>query len=492
MTALKEFDMNRFQLFLFWAILLFSVFCAQPVSALSGKVPPTFPFVGMPGASSMHGDIASSDTTPLPGPGMSDVAVVSHFFFAACPTVLIRSDGKPFVLSTSILNRTPVVRLLRHRDGEELANLSVEPGSLLGGVYAFLDNQDRLVMVDGGQNLIRVKAQRHGRWYFPWWELTIDQSVPLLSAVTDHCGHSDCDAVVSISPGADDTIWFVTRKSVVGIYDPHAPDGQNISWIQLGNEERIDNSFSTTVDGRAAVVTSKALYLLRQDHDHQPYIVWHYPYNAGSARKPGQLSHGSGATPTFFGLDTGMEYVMITDNADSRISLIVLDADDGRLVCSQPVFTADLNSGTENSAIGVGNTVIIASTYGYPYPQLPEDAGASVPDIADFIGGMVRVDVLDCEGDPSCEPCSVVWENGVRSAAVPKLSTADDLVYTVERTVSDEFYFTVVDSYTGGVVKQTLIGSGFLSDTLQMAGNIGLMGVYWQGTLSGIFRVTPR
>jgi hypothetical protein len=58
--------------------------------------------------------------------------------------------------------------------------------------------------------------------------------------------------------------------------------------------------------------------------------------------------------------------------------------------------------------------------------------------------------------------------------------------------VSDEFYFTVVDSYTGGVVKQTLIGSGFLSDTLQMAGNIGLMGVYWQGTLSGIFRVTPR
>ncbi len=143
---------------------------------------------------------------------------------------------------------------------------------------------------------------------------------------------------MSISPGADDTIWFVTRKSVVGIYDPHALDGRNVSWVRLGQEERIDNSFSTTVDGRAAVVTSKALYLLRQDHDRRPYVVWRYPYDAGSARKPGQLSHGSGATPTFFGLDTGMDHVMITDNADGRISLLVLDADDGRLICRQPVL----------------------------------------------------------------------------------------------------------------------------------------------------------
>ena len=358
--------MAPFQLFMIKVILLFSVFCAQTVFALSGKIPPTFPFFGMPGASSMHGDIASSDTTPLSGPGENDVTVVSSFFLSACPTLLIRSDGKPFVLSTSMLNRAPVVRLLRHRNGEELAKLSVKAGSLLGGVYGFLDNQDRLVMVDGDQNLIHIKAQRHGTWYFPWWELVIDRSVPLLSAVTEHCGQSECDAVVSISPGADDTIWFVTRKSVVGIYDPHALDERQVSWVRLGHEERIDNSFSTTVDGRAAVVTSKALYLLRQDHERRPDVIWRYPYDAGSARKPGQLSHGSGATPTFFGLDTGMDHVMITDNADGRISLLVLDADDGRLICRQPVFTADLNSGTENSAIGIGNTVIIASTYGYP------------------------------------------------------------------------------------------------------------------------------
>jgi hypothetical protein len=71
--------MNPFLLLSFKAIILLSVFCAQPIFALSGKVPPTYPFFGMPGASSMHGDIASSDTTPLPGPGENDVTVVSRF-----------------------------------------------------------------------------------------------------------------------------------------------------------------------------------------------------------------------------------------------------------------------------------------------------------------------------------------------------------------------------------------------------------------------------
>jgi hypothetical protein len=40
-------------------------------------------------------------------------------------------------------------------------------------------------------------------------------------------------------------------------------------------------------------------------------------------------------------------------------------------------------------------------------------------------------------------------------------------------------------------MKQTRIGSGLFSDTLQMAGNIGINGVYWQGTLSGIVRIAP-
>ncbi len=163
-------------------------------------------------ASCMHGDIGSFDTSPLPGPGVSDVDIVRQFLFAACPTVLIRSDGAPFVLSTSMLRQNPVVRLLNQRNGREEARLSMQAGSLLGGVYAFLDNQDRLVMVDGNQNLIRVKAEERVRRFSSNWELSIDDSVSLLSAVSGHCGGDDCDAVVSISAGADDTIWFAMRR----------------------------------------------------------------------------------------------------------------------------------------------------------------------------------------------------------------------------------------------------------------------------------------
>ena len=43
-----------------------------------------------------------------------------------------------------------------------LALLELEQGSLLGGVYAYLDSRDRLVMVDGRQRLLRIRAEANG------------------------------------------------------------------------------------------------------------------------------------------------------------------------------------------------------------------------------------------------------------------------------------------------------------------------------------------
>ena len=388
------------------------------------------PDVGSTGAACMHGDMESSDTTPLSGPGFSDAQVDSHNFLSACPTILVRSDGYPFVLSTSILTRSPVARILDPETGNEMGHLSLNAGSLLGGVYAYLDSQDRLVMVDGDQNLIRIKARRKKTISGSKWSLFIEESLSLLS-VTDHCGSDDCDAVVSINAGADGTLWFVTQQAVAGIV---SPETSSIQTLKLGIDERIDNSFSTTSDGRAAIVTNKALYLLKQQEDNTPQVIWRHEYDNGSARKPGQLSHGSGSTPTFFGPVTGTDYVTITDNADNCISLIVRDAQNGSLLCQKEIFTCGVNSGTENSAIGIGNTVIVASTYGYTYPKLPEGAEVSIPEDADFVGGMVRVDLGECpEAPSSCLPCKIVWENTVRSVAVPKLSTGDGYIYTVER-----------------------------------------------------------
>ena len=495
----KEFKQTTY---CFLIILLFNFIFVQLVFAISWFSPPTSPYVGLDGAASMHGDITSSDTTPLPGPGIQEVNVQTQNFLSACPTILIREDGKPFALCTDFTTRNPVVRLLKKRNGKEKARLELAAGSLLGGVYAYLDNEDRLVMVDGNQQLIRIKAEKINFLWFSWWVLYIDESVSLAEKLNEFCEQNGCDAVVSISAGINGTVWFVTQQSLVGIYDPDAStENEAIATIKLADHERVDNSFSTTVDGFAAIVTNDALYLLKQNDDNQPQILWRHEYDAGTARKPGQLSHGSGATPTFFGPDTGTEFVMITDNADFELSLIVRDTIDGQFICKKSIFTDLENFGTENSAIGIGNTAIVTSTYGYPYPALPEGAGPSVPESADFVGGMVRVDINECNDQTACNRCDIVWENDVRSAAVPKLSTADRLIYTIERlspsdgnntTFFDTYHFTVIDPETGDVLQQTQIGSGPFSDTLQMAGNVGENGVFWQGNLGGIVRISPQ
>ena len=139
----------------------------------------------------------------------------------------------------------------------------------------------------------------------------------------------------------------------------------------------------------------------------------------GRPQKPGQLSWGSGSTPTFFGPNTGGDYLTLIDNADNKVNLMVVRVANGGLVCKTPVLTSG-GPGSENSPIGAGRTVIAASTYGYPYPAVPDDAGPAVPPTAPFTGGMTRVDVrADGTG------CDVIWDSAVRSAAVPKLSLAD-------------------------------------------------------------------
>lgn len=77
----------------------------------------------------------------------------------------------------------------------------------------------------------------------------------------------------------------------------------------------------------------------------------------------------------------------------------------------------------------------------------------------------------------------------------------DELIYTIERHsiygdnrtgILDSFHFTSLDFHSGVVLKHSKIGSGFFMDTLQMAGNVGQDGVYWQGTVGGVLRISQR
>ncbi|MGV9265740.1 hypothetical protein ACWDRR_13885 [Kitasatospora sp. NPDC003701] len=446
-----------------------------------GPLPPHNPYAGPDGTATMHGDTGSSDATPLPGPRPGPLASDRVALQSACPTVLVGSDGYPVALCTTIFGLTPTVHLLDPADGGSLAELPLAKGSLLGGVYAYLDQQDRLVAVDGDRRLLRIG---HHRTASGAWALTVDSALPLAGAVPDG------DAVTGISPDWQGRVWFATGGGVVGTADDRTGA---VHTLALPAGERIANSISTAPAG-TAVATTHATYLLTADPDGAPRIAWRRAYDRGPGRKPGQLSWGTGSTPTFFGPSTGTDYVTVVDNAAPTVNLLVYRTGDGSPVCSVPVLRAG-GSGSENSPVAVGNTVLVASTYGYPYPKLPEDAGPAVPPSGAFRGGLSRVDVrADGSG------CDLAWDNRVRSAAVPRLSTADGLIHTVLRnpvipgtdatSVLDPYYYAEIDPRTGAVVRTKYTGAGFLFDTLQMVGSIAPGGVVYQGTTTGVLRIT--
>lgn len=446
-----------------------------------GTLPPANPHLGPLGTATMHGDAESSDATPFAGPGAGNIVGEFRELAAACPTILQGADGLPQALCTKIVDRAPTVFLLDPASGQPLASLDLAKGSLLGGVYAYLDNSDRMVTVDGSGKLLRIGHRHDG----DGWTVFVDSATEISAAVTGHCGGGDCDAVSSVMPDFDGRVWFATDNAAAGFADPATGAVRS---IVLGPGEQVANSISSAPQG-VAIATTHALYLVDVDAAGAPRVVWRRPYDRGPARKPGQLSWGTGATPTFFGPGSGTEYLAITDNAVPRENLLVFDTATGAPVCSVP--TVD---GTENSPIGSGTSLFVASTYGYPYPAVPEGAGPSEPASAPFTGGMVRVDV---EG----AGCRVVWTNSALSAAVPRLSVADGKIYTVTRHtviptgsagLTDTFHYAVVDAATGRVETEQPIGATAIHNTLQMVGTIAPDRTLYQGTMSGLFRIAPR
>lgn len=445
-------------------------------------LPPDNPYAGPLGTATMHGDTASSDGTPLPGPGDGELTSRRVPLASACPTVLVGADGYPVALCTKIFGQTPTAHLLDPKTGDSLAQLSLTKGSLLGGVYAYLDHRDRLVAVDGNRALLRIA---HRQLPDKSWELYVDRSLSLSDVVAAD------DSVVGLAPDWQGRVWFATAGGVVGTAD----DGEGtVRSTTLPAGERIANSISTVPQG-TAITTTHATYVLRAGDDGTPEVSWRQEYDRGPARKPGLLSWGSGSTPTFFG-PNGTDYVTIVDNADPTVSLHVYRTDNGQRICSEPVLLKG-GSGSENSPVGVGSSVFVASTYGYPYPKYPDGAGESVPRTAKFEGGLSRVDV-NAEGTD----CTLKWDTTTRSSAVPRLSTADGLLHTIERrpvipgtkgtSALDPYYYTQIDPETGTPVRDKYLGAGFLYDTLQMVGTPAPDGVLYQGTITGVVRISPK
>lgn len=449
------------------------------------------PYLGINSLATMHGDAQSSDATPFAGPGDPGVGgtwkVTFTNHWAACPTILAGQDGYIQALMTQFLGsdakvRKPKLAIIEPASGAQLGAMEIPTGALLGGVYAYLDADSNLVMVDGTNALTWISHSQDGMKV--WVSRRID--------LTDAMKLEPKDHVVGIVPDWHGRIWVASERGVVGLIDPKRNVVRLTKLQQYSPAERIDNSISACPQG-VSIITSHGIYMLGADAStSKPRIIWSHSYDRGTKQKPGQLSHGSGATATFFG-PNGSDYVMLSDNGDRQEKLIVYRSADGSAVGEGPLFTPGA-SGTENSMIGVQNSIVGACTFGYPYAQYPDTKPAYRAQVAP---GMERWDVND-----DASGITLKWRNnGIYSAAVPRLSTADNLIYTCERPrgpagvlTGPVVYACAIDMDSGRVVHRqrlprlaNLLAGG---DPSQMVGVIDKHGVWWQGTIGGIYRIS--
>lgn len=458
------------------AVLVAGMVMSLAVGGVATAAPSGTPGLGPQWTSLMHGDLASTDSTGYRGPGRSARLAASSIPGGPCAATFIGSDGLPVSLCTNYVAgappqfATPVVTLFDPANASILARLPLTKGGLLGGVYGYLDDRDRVVVADGAGAILKVAHRRTAGG----WRLFVDERIDIST-------HLRGDAVTGLAPDHTGRIWWITTRGLVGTVT-----GTTVATARLPRGEELGNGLSVRRGG-VSVLTTHALYEMWAGDDGVPRTIWRRAYDRGPARKPGQLTWGSGTTPTYFG-PGGDGWVAIVDNA--RVPrLHVYRSADGAPVCSLRAFTG-ARQGTENSPMTWGDSIVIPSTYGFEYPPMAV-SGPSVPSSAPFTGAMTRIDVAPGK-------CTRVWENRDRMATLPRLSTADGLIHALGYGPAapgpqqvGPVHYVATDFATGRRVVTRQVGVAPVDEPLQLTGMIAPDGALWQGTFSRMLKIAP-
>ena len=339
----------------------------------------------------------------------------------------------------------------------------------VGTSYVYLDDRDQLVVMvyDPGKdvddpeddtNKIQVMKIVESSGDFPFeFEVASEYDV------TDQVPEGD--NIAGLLPDWQGRIWFAVRgNATVGVLDPGTG---SVETLQKPLEGSITNTFAMDRDA-AYVDTTAKMYRIEAGPDGVPQVVWEEEYDNIGSRKDGQLSAGTGTSPTILGNGS---YVAIADNADPMQVVVFrtekkLRQDEERKVCEVKVFENAEGGALENSLIGLGQSLIVYNNYGYNLDTVFEtfESGQSEP-------GIARVDI-----DPNGTGCQLVWENDniTLTNAVAKMSNRTGLIYAVTRKYDTEsyedpgldvYYFSAIDFQTGEVVWERLLGTGFGYDS---------------------------
>ena len=432
---------------------------AQPITLSV----PQHPALAGNGSSTMHDDGWATDSYQGPGPlGRDPEVTTSWFGLEECATLAFDPTGRLVALCG---NRSgPVLHVLDPDTMRPVATLDLPDREssdkrpwedLCGGAYFYLDAQARAVVATTDRRILTVDSDG----------LEQVDEVDLGDVVPDD------DCLVALLPDWEGRTWWVSQDGRVGVAGLGAP-------LELG--ATIANSIAADETG-VYLVTTGALVKVAVGDDGQPEVVWQTAYDHGSEQKPGQLSAGSGTTPTV--LPSGL--VAITDNADPQMHVQFYDALDGGLVCEAAVFGKG-RSASDNSLVAVGDaSVVVENNYGYTAPWSTV-VGRATP------GGLARVDADLATGE-----CTVGWESDVVApTSVAKVSLATGLVYAYTTEPSwwgvSAWYLTALDARTGRTAWSVRTGTGTLFNNHYSAVTLGPDGSAYVATLGGMVRVRDR
>lgn len=463
-------------------------FTGKPAAAqpLDPAAVPQNPFMARNPFSNYHNDTWMSDTFDIAGPlgrapkswssnlqAARDPGAPNDLFL--CGTLAFDTRGRIVTICSNSVQSTALLL-----DPESLAvktsiNLPVAGNmqAALGAGYMMLDNLDRAWSPVG--NKLVVVSQNGSA-----------ENTSLSWSKYDLSGIPSDGVINSLVPDNNGRIWFVVRNyGMIGVLDTAT---NAVKTVQLNNEE-ISNSFA--VNGTDAyIVTTKQMYRFTAGSDNVPTVVWSADYKNINQKKPGQLSAGSGTTPTLLGQG---KYVAIADN-DYQTHVVVyrtdapLGAGVERKICEVEVFEPGKGA-VEDSLIGSGLSLIVSNNFGFSYvPQNFVDFG-SVP-------GMSRVDIkADGSG------CEKIWTNTVVNPASygAKLSTKSGLAYVVARKTDSSrptadypngmnvWYWTAIDFRTGTIAWEQLAGTGRWFDGYWPLPFLGPNGYLYMPANGGIF-----
>lgn len=434
------------------------------------------PFLSPNGTNSMHNDAYGSNAYEVSGPLGRTLKVRSATYgVSECATMAFDSRGHIVGLCGGLQGFA--LRLIDPTTlrtiGADLttSNRSLYPVTnpftdICGGTYFSLSADDVAYVVTSARQVLKVRVDAGG--FTQLGSYDVSAAVP-----------SD-DCLVATLPDWSGRTFFVTQKGRVGAIDPTTGA---VSTLQLPAGEGIFNSIAGDESGAIYLVTDHKLYAVAADATGAPVIRWSQAYDRGSVQKPGQLSQGSGTTPTLI----GQHVLAITDNADPRMHVQFYQrdgADAGKLLCQVPVFN-DGASDTENSLAYAGGSngsasVIVENNYGYAGVQSTEFGNTST-------GGVAKVTLK------ADHTCAVDWTNPIVSPTpVPKVSLANGLLYLYAKPKSclldDSWYFAAVDVRTGKTQWMQRTGNGIQWNNHYASIYLGPDGAAYMPTLAGLIR----